>query len=149
VTGTVGLIFLAAVLSGLALGSYGWRLMRIDPEQPARLIGELRMAQLAAILLAVTGGAWIGLAVTAATDPLANVDVTLNVVTIVVAVVALRAEPRQALLLLAAGFVAHALIDIAHRPGALSTAIAPRRFIVGCAAYDVYIAALCFWTRRR
>ena len=148
-TGTVGLIFLAAVLSGLALGSYGWRLTRIDPEQPARLIGELRMAQLAATLLAVTGGAWIGLAVTAATDPLANVDVTLNVATIVVAVVALRAEPRQALLLLAAGFVVHALIDIAHRPGGLSTAIAPRRFIVGCAAYDVYVAAICFWTRRR
>jgi xanthine/CO dehydrogenase XdhC/CoxF family maturation factor len=149
VTGTVGLIFLAALLSGLALASYGWLVSRIDPEQPARLIGELRMAQLAAILLAVTGGSWIGLAVHAAADPLANVDVTVGIATVVVAVVALRAEPRQALLLLAAGFVVHALIDIAHRPGGLSTTLAPRPFIVGCAAYDAYIAAICFWTRRR
>src|SRR5262245_20507565 len=107
------------------------------------------MAQLSAILLAVTGGAWIGLGVPATADPLANVDITLSLATIVVAVVALRAEPRQALLLLAAAFVVHALIDIAHRPGGLSTTIAPRRFLVGCAAYDVYVAAICFWTRRR
>ena len=148
-TGTVGLIFLAAVLSGLAIGSYGWRLTRIDPEQPARLIGELHLAQLVAILLAVTGGAWIGLAVHAEADPLANVDVTVALITIVIAAISLRAEPRQALLVLAAGFVFHALIDIGHRPGTLSATIAPRRFIVSCAIYDLYIAAICFWTRRR
>ena len=54
-----------------------------------------------------------------------------------------------ALMTLAIAFVAHALVDIAHRPGWLSPAIAPQRFIAGCAAYDVYVAALCFWARGR
>jgi hypothetical protein len=149
VTGTVGLLLVAAVLSGVALGGYGWRLIRIDPAQPERLIGELRLAQLGAILLAVTAGSWIGLAVAANPDPLANVDVTLGLGYIVLAVIVLHLDPRQALFTLALAFVLHAAIDIAHRPGWLSATLAPRPFIVGCAAYDVYVAAVCFWARRR
>jgi hypothetical protein len=149
VTGTVGLLLVAAVLFGLALGGYGWRLTRIDPAQPERLIGELRLAQLGAILLAVTAGSWIGLAVAANPDPVANVDVTLGLGYIVLAVIVLHLDPRQALFTLAVAFVLHALIDIAHRPGWLSPALAPRPFIVGCAAFDIYVAAICFWARRR
>jgi hypothetical protein len=149
VTGTVGLLLVAFVLSGLALGSYAWRVTRIDSSQPDRLIGELRLAQWTALLYAATGGTWIGLAVIAQADLLANIDLLLGVTAVVLAAFVLRLEPRAALLTLAIAFVAHALLDIAHRPGGLSPTIAPQRFIVGCAAYDIYLAALCFWTRGR
>jgi len=149
VTGTVGLLLVAAVLSGLALAGYAWRLTRIDPAHPDRLIGELRLAQLGAILLAATAGSWIGLAIAANPDPITNVDVTLGLGYVALAVIVLQLDPRQALLTLALAFVLHALIDIAHRPGWLSPSIAPRPFIVGCAAYDIFVAAICFWARRR
>ena len=140
---------IAFALSGSALGAFAWRLVAIDPAQPQRLIGELRLAQWIAILLAVTGGAWLGLAIRVGGEPLAGLDVTVSLGVAVVAAIALVSEPRQALGLLAGAFMAHALIDIAHRPGWLSPAIAPRWFVVGCSAYDVYIAALCYWARRR
>ena len=41
------------------------------------------------------------------------------------------------------GMPAHAVLDVAHRPGALP-GIAPRWYLVGCAIYDVYIGALCY-----
>lgn len=146
---TARLLLVAAVLSASAIGVFVWRLLRIDVADPARLIGELRLAQSAAILLAFTGGAWLGLGAAHAAEVLSGVDVSLAIVYAILAVVALQLEPRQALLVLAGAFVLHALVDIAHRPGGLSTAIAPRWLIVGCAAYNVYVGALCFWARRR
>ena len=146
---TARLVVIAFALSGSALGAFAWRLVAIDPAQAQRLIGELRLAQWIAILLAVTGGAWLGLAIRVGGEPLAGLDVTVSLGVVVVAAIALVSEPRQALGLLAGAFMAHALIDIAHRPGWLSPAIAPRWFVVGCSAYDVYIAALCYWARRR
>lgn len=148
-TDTARLLLVAAVLSASALAVFVWRLLRIDAADPARLIGELRLAQSAAILLALTGGAWLGLGVAHETELLSGVDVSLSVVYAILAIVVLQLEPRQALLVAAGAFVMHALIDIGHRPGGLSTALAPRWFIVGCAAYDVYVGALCFWARRR
>ena len=147
-TGPVGLLVIAAALAGITLGSYAWRLTRLDPS-PQRLIGELRLAQLAAVLYATTGAIWIGFAIVAGTNVLANVDVTLVVMAVVVAAFSLQLEPRAALLTLSVAFVVHALVDIAHRPGMLAPTIAPQRFIVGCAAYDVYLAAICFWARGR
>jgi len=148
VTGSVGLLFLAAALSAIALSSFAWRVTRAASD-PERLIGQLRLAQWTALLYAATGGTWMGLAVTAHADVLANLDMTLGIAAVVVAGAVLLLEPRTALLTLAIAFVAHALVDIAHRPGWLSPVIAPQRFIAGCAAYDVYVAALCFWARGR
>ncbi len=143
------LVITAFVLTGSALGVFAWRVSAIDPSQPQRLIGELRLAQAMAILLAVTGGAWLGLAVAASREPLAGLDVTMSAAVVVVAAFSLVSDPRPALAVLAAVFMAHALVDVAHRPGWLSPAVAPRWFAVGCAAYDVYLAALCYWARRR
>jgi hypothetical protein len=53
-------------------------------------------------------------------------------------------DPRQGLTVLALAFAAHAVIDIAHRPGLLPDGIAPRWYLIGCATYDVYIGALCY-----
>ena len=98
---------------------------------------------------AVTGGAWLGRAVGSDGEPLASLDVTMSAAVVVASAFALVSDPRQALGVLAGAFMAHALVDVAHRPGWLSPAIAPRWFTVGCAAYDVYLAALCYWARRR
>jgi hypothetical protein len=143
------LVVTAFVLTGSALGVFAWRVAAVDPTQPQRLIGELRLAQAMALLLAVTGGAWLGLAVRADGEPLAGLDVTASAGVIVAAAFALVSDPRRALGVLAAAFMAHALVDVAHRPGWLAPALAPRWFTVGCAAFDVYLAALCYWARRR
>jgi hypothetical protein len=149
VTDTARLLLVAAALSASALAVFVWRLLRIDAADPARLIGELRLAQSAAILLAFTGGAWLGLGVAHEAELLSGVDLSIAIVYAILAIVVLQLEPRQALLVLAGAFVVHALVDIGHRPDGLSTTIAPRWFIVGCAAFDVYVGALCFWARRR
>ena len=148
-TGSVGLLLVGAALSAIALSTFAWRVSRADTSDPERLIGQLRLAQWTALLYAATGGTWMGLAVTARADVLANVDMTVGIMAVVIAGAVLLLEPKTALLTLAIAFVAHALVDIAHRPGWLSPAIAPQRFIAGCAAYDVYVAALCFWARGR
>jgi hypothetical protein len=93
-------------------------------ESPQRLIEQLRLAQMAALLLSLTAGAYIGFAVVAA--------------------MTMVRDPRQALMIVALGFTAHAVLDIAHRPGLLPEALAPRWYAVGCAVYDVYIAAVCY-----
>ena len=148
-TGPVGLLLIAVVLAGATLGSFAWRVTRVDPSHPQRLVGELRLAQMTAIFYAATGAVWIGLAIGADANVLANVDVTLGVMAVVVGALSLQLEPRAALLTLSIAFVVHALLDIAHRPGMLSPTLAPQRFIVGCAVFDVYLAAICFWARGR
>ena len=128
---------------------FGWRVSRLDPAEPERLVGELRLAQWAALLLALTAGSSIGLAVAAEHIPSGTIEVTLGVGFALVASLILTREPRDALLLAAAGFVAHALVDIAHRPGLLSPALIPRWYAVACAIFDVVVGAVCYWVRRR
>jgi len=145
-----GLILLtAAILSASAIAGLAVQIRRLDPSGPHRLIGELRLSQWAAILLAATGALPIGLALSAGTDPLGNVDITAGMAFVVLAGVIVQSEPRVALRLVIGGFVAHALTDIAHRPGWLSMLVLPQRYAAGCAAYDVVLAALCFWASRR
>jgi hypothetical protein len=128
---------------------YVWRLSRLDAAGPERLVAQLRLARWAAVLLSANGAVSIGLAI--ANDPAAfgPVDVALGVAFIVFAGAILSREPREALLLAAAGFLAHALTNIAHRPGWLWPGIAPRWYAVGSATYDVCMAALCYGARRR
>jgi hypothetical protein len=140
---------LAAVLSASGLALVGWRVVRTDPDAPERMIGELRLAQLAAILLAVVGAMSIGLAIAAPTQSGAHLDASVGAAFPMLAVLVLLREPRDALLLAAGGFVLHALFDLAHRPGMLRTDIAPRWFLIGSPLYDVFIAAVCYWARRR
>jgi hypothetical protein len=149
-TDTARLLLTAAVLSASAMMFLAWQIARTDVNHPARLIGQLRLAQCAAMLLAATGAVPICLAICASPDvPLAHLDLTLGVVFVVLAGLVLLRDPRQGLLVAAGAFVAHAFIDLAHRPGLLSPAIGPRWFFVSCAVYDISLAALCYWGRRR
>jgi hypothetical protein len=72
--------------------------------------------------------------------------VALAVGFFVVAAATLVRDPRQALTILALSFAAHAILDVTHRPGwPLPDGIAPRWYSIGCAVYDVYIGALCYF----
>jgi hypothetical protein len=148
VSDTARVLLTAALLSSTALGVYVWMLTRLDSDGPERLIGQLRLAQWAALALAATGAVSIGLAIANETAPLGTVEVAINVGFMVIAALVLQREPRSALFLVAGGFVLHALTDIAHRPGGL-TPIAPHWYAVGGAICDLYFAAACYWVARK
>ena len=149
-TDTARVLLTAGVLSAGAMTILLWQLTRTDPQAPARLIGQLRLSQCAAMLLAATGAVPIGLAVAADADVyLAHLDAALGAVFVVVAGIVLLRDPRQGLLLAALAFVAHALVVLGHRPGLLAPALAPRWFFVSCAVYDLILAAVCYWGQRR
>ena len=137
----------AVAFFGLAAGFtwYSIRAASIPTSSPDRLVAELRLGQFAALLLALTAGAYIGFAVSHQTQPAVGLDVALTVGFFVVAATTLVRDPRHALTILALAFAAHALFDVAHRPGGLADGIAPRWYLIGCAVYDVYIGALCYF----
>ena len=64
---TARALLVAAALAGVGLAVFVQRLLRIDPAEPARLIGELRFAHWMSAALAALGGAWLGLAVSPST----------------------------------------------------------------------------------
>jgi hypothetical protein len=132
--------------AGLAAG-FTWHAVRtasIPTTAPDRLVSELRLAQFAALVLALTAGAYIGFAVNHESQPGVGLDVAFSIGFLVVAASTLIKDPRQALTILALAFAAHAVIDVGHRPGLLPESIAPRWYLIGCAIYDVYIGALCY-----
>ncbi len=132
---------LGAGLTWLAL-----RTAAIPVNSPERLIAELRLAQIAALLLAMTAGGYVGIAVAHEARPGVGLDIALAVGFFIVAAATLVRDPRHALTMLALAFAAHAIVDVAHRPGwPLPDAVAPRWYSIGCAVYDAYIGALCYW----
>ena len=141
---TVAAIALAA---GFSLQSF--RTAAIPVSSPERLVAELRLAQIAALLLALIAGAYLGFAAVHETRPGVGLDVALTAGFFVLAGYTLTCDPRQALTLLALGFGAHAIVDIAHRPGVLPEGIAPWWYTVGCATFDLVIGALCYFPIQR
>ena len=146
---TSRLILIVSILSASATAIFAWRVSRLDPSESERLIGELRLAQWAAILMAASAGVPLGLAIANDAVPFGTIEVTFGVIFTLIAGAILTREPRDGLLLAAAAFIAHALIDIAHRPGVLSPDLVPRTYAIGDAIFDVVIAAVCYWARRR
>jgi hypothetical protein len=143
-----GLRTVAVAFLGLGAGFtwYAIRTAAIPTSSPDRLVSELRLSQFAALLLVITAGAYIGLAVSPANEAKIGVgfDVAFAIGFFVLAATALVRDPRQALTMLALGFAAHAIVDVAHRPGWLADGIASPWYLIGCAVYDVYIGALCY-----
>ena len=138
----------ALLLVGLALiAGFGWmvvRTLRLPTSAPDRLVAELRMAQFAAVMLALVAGASLGL--TAANDgrPEVAVDSALALTFFAIATIAPLRDPREALTVLALAFGAHALVDISHRPGLLPDQLAPRWFVIGCAIHNLCVGVLCY-----
>ena len=148
-TETARVLLTAGLLSLATAVVFAGRLRRIDASDPTRLIGELRLAQWAAVGLAAMGGAPIGLAVAGAAQPLAHLDLTFGIAFILLAGAILHQEPARALRLASGGFILHALVALAHRPGWLSPTLSPLWFTAGSATYDVCLAATCFWATWR
>jgi hypothetical protein len=138
----------AVLLAFLALaGALTWLAVRAaatSSTDPNRLVAEFRVVRLAALLLAVSAGSSMGLAAANETVPAGALDVTLAVGFVALAAVALTKDPRLALMMLSGGFAAHALLDIAHRPGWLSTQLGPHWFFMAAAVYDVAAGAVCY-----
>jgi hypothetical protein len=99
---------------------------------------------MAALLLVLAAGAYIGFAVVRENEPGVGFDIALAVCFLLVAAITMVRDPRQALTILALAFAAHAVVDVAHRPGLLPEALAPRWYAIGCAVFDVYVGALCY-----
>lgn len=137
-------ILLAFAIIAAGFTWLAYRTSSIPPASPDRLIAELRLAQFASLLLAFTAGAYIGIAVTYEGRVGIGLDVALAMGFFVVGASTLIRDPRQALTMLALAFAVHAVVDVAHRPGLLPDAVAPRWFLIGCAVHDVYIGALCY-----
>ena len=142
-------LLVACALSAAAATMFAVRLRRLDPDSPERRIAELRAANAAALVVAATGAATIGFSVLHAASPTAALEMALAFIVVGAAGWMFFREPREALLIAGIALVAHAGIDLAHRPGLLSIDLFPGWYLIGCASYDGYIAALCFLARRR
>lgn len=137
------LFLLMALMFAAPLAWFSWRLTRQSADSPERIVGELRLSQAGATYLAVTSAVYAGLAAGAETAVGASADVALAGAFAGVSLLAHLREPRTSLAILAAAFAAHALIDIAHRPGLLPV-IAPQWLATGGASFDLLFAAICF-----
>lgn len=140
--------FRTLAVAAFALGAgFFWQTLRtasIPSSSPERLVAELRLAQMAGLLLTLSAGAYIGFAAAHEEQLGVGFDIAFAVGFFVVSAVTLVRDPRQALTILAVAFAAHALLDVAHRPGLLPDGAVPRWYGIGCAVFDVYIGALCY-----
>lgn len=114
-----------------------------------RLVEEFRLIRFATLVLAATGGASVGLAVVQEHLTGTAFEIMVAAATVALAAIAATRDPRQALTMISVGFVGHALVDIAHRPGLLPPALAPRWYFVACAVFDSFVAAVCYWPALR
>lgn len=138
----------AAVGFGALLIGVAWQSLRtayVPATSPERLVAELRLAQVTALLLAMSAGADVGFAVAAESRPGVGLDIALALGFFIIAAATMVKDPRQALTILALAFAAHAVVDVAHRPGWLPDGITPRWYAIGCAVYDLSLGALCYF----
>jgi hypothetical protein len=147
VTETARVLLTAGILSAVALTTFVWRVIRPGRAPHEYLIDQLRLSQVAALLLASTGAVSVGIAVAAANAQGASVETAVGLIAVLASLIVLRSEPPQALVFVALFFVLHSVFDWAHRAGLLSAQFVPRWWSTGCAIYDVYIAALCLLAR--
>jgi hypothetical protein len=132
----------AAVLAGI--GVLTLRTMRLAPNAPDRLVAELRLAQIASLVLALTAGVSIGLIVNQGDRAGLTLELALGLAFFTAASIAPFRDPREALTILAVAFGAHAIADVMHRPGLLVDGVAPQWYIVGCALLDLGLGAFCY-----
>lgn len=127
----------------------GWRTAAIPVSSPDRLVAELRLAQVAALLLTACAAAYLGFAAIHEAVPGAGLDIAFAMGFGLLATSTIVRDPRQALTMVALGFAAHAVLDVLHRPGVLPEDVAPRWYSVGCAIFNVYIGAVAYWPMLR
>jgi hypothetical protein len=133
-----------AVLTLVTIASFSLRALGAPASAPDRLVAELRLAQIGALVLALTAGVSVGMALGHAERPELAAEVALGGMLFLVAAIALFQEPRLALTLVALGFAGHAVTDVMHRPGLLAADVAGQWYFVGSACVDAVVGALCY-----
>ena len=129
---------LAIIVVRLALAA-----VRADPDSPARLVAELRLAQFAALVLTLSAGVYVGFALAQESTAGSGLDVALAVGFLVSASLAVTRPPRTALALVALAFAGHAGVALLHGGGMLPSASMPHWYATACAVYDVGVAGAC------
>lgn len=137
-------VLVAALALGAGYGVQSLRTAAIPASAPDRLVAELRLAQIGALILTLAAGAYLGFAAVNEVRTGVGIDIALAAGFFVVAGYTLTCDPRQALTLLALAFGAHALLDIAHRPGVLPDDVVPRWYAIGCAVTNVVFGAFSY-----
>jgi hypothetical protein len=133
-----------AALMLASIATFALRALAAPATSPDRLVAELRLAQVAALVLALLAGVSVGLAVGHAARPEVSAEVALGGMLFLVAAIAPFQDPRLALTILALGFAAHAVTDVMHRPGLLPADLAAQWYFVGSACLDAVVGALCY-----
>ncbi|MCL4845423.1 MAG: hypothetical protein KJ066_02700 [Acidobacteria bacterium] len=143
----VGAPLVVALVALSTVGTLAWLAVRAlaqPPGTPDRIVAELRLSQLASLVLAFTAAGYLGLAAARADAPGAALDAALTLVFLGVAVVASLRDPHEALTWLALGFLVHVGVDLLHGPELLLSGVAPRWYVVGCALHNGIAGALCY-----
>lgn len=135
----------AAATLGAGFSFQSLKTAAIPVSSPDRLVAELRLGQIGALLLTLIAGGYLGLAAAHEARVGVGLDIALAAGFFVLAAYTLTCDPRQSLTLLALGFGAHAILDIAHRPAVLPDGLAPPWYTVGCAMFNVLLGALCYF----
>ena len=145
-TEALGALSVAAVTLGLAVAWLAWTAIRLDTASPDRLVAELRLSQVSALVLVlvVVAGVYVGAAVANETIPGVGLDIALATGFFVIAALATTSEPSRALMVLAAAWGAHALVDLGHLAEVLPSAAVPSWYPTACAIYDVGMAGVCY-----
>ena len=133
-----------AALVLATITAFALRALAAPATSPDRLVAELRLAQVAALVLALLAGVSVGLAVSHGGRPDVSAEVALGGMLFLVAAIAPFQDPRLALTIVALGFAAHAVTDVMHRPGLLPADLAAQWYFVGSACLDAVVGALCY-----
>ena len=142
-TEPVGALAVAAAMLALAVARLAWGALRLDASSPERLVAELRLAQVAALLLVLAAGAYVGAAVASRT-PGAGLDIALATGFFVVAALATTWPPPRALTALAAAWGAYGLVGLGHQAGVLPPGVVPAWYPTASAIYAVCMAGVCY-----
>lgn len=137
-------LLLVTISVTLAAGLVSLGAVRTPAGSPERLIRELRLAQLTGALLVFAAGAALGLAVVQPERPGVALDIIISLGFVIVVGASVLREPGEALTLVGLACVAHAVVDVLHRPGALPFDLAPKWYFTGCAIHDVVLAGLAY-----
>jgi len=121
----------------------------IEASNPNRLIAELRLAQYAALLMVLTAGVYIGLALGQEQQPRFELEIAFSTGFILLATLSTTWVPKKALTGLALAWIFHAIIDLGHIAEVLSV-MQPSWYSTTCAIHNVVLAGFCYlpiWRR--
>ncbi len=121
----------------------------MESSNPNRLITELRLAQYAALLMVLTAGVYVGLAISQEQQPRNELDIAFSTGFILLAATAITRVPERALTTLAVAWTAHTIVDLGHISELLSP-VRPAWYPTACAIHDVVLAGFCYlpvWRR--